>query len=220
MKFQKVAVVVAHPDDVEIGCFGTLAAIDAPIHILILTDGELGVAIGDAGQENLGEIRRRESTKALAQLNCEIEFGGLKDGQVQSGRETILVIERFLKRISPDLLITHPSGNSADHQDHIACAAATLNCAYRIASVRTIWYFEPIRYRPQDWAPNVFVEISAHLEAKVQALATHDSQQGRFYLTGDWVRHRARQNALLARSGAFEAGEAYEAFTLGRQAVS
>ncbi len=217
MNFRRIAVVVAHPDDAEIGCLGTLACLQASISILILTDGSDGVDLSKPHPVDLGETRRVETTAALRILpKCEVHFADLKDGEISADQRTIHIIERFLRRENPELLITHPTGNIADHQDHQACAKAALNCGYRIPSIRAIWGFEPIRYRPQDWTPTLFVEVTPYLKMKVDALAAHKSQHGRFYLTEEWVRHRARQNALLARSGAYENGESYEAFSLER----
>ena len=92
----------AHPDDVELGCGGTLAkyakeGID--IYVLILTHGEK--------LSNNGE-RIEESMKALSVLGIRhVEFADFKDTKLYEGlAEVILSIEHSRRKINPQRVYT------------------------------------------------------------------------------------------------------------------
>lgn len=216
----KLAVVSAHPDDAEMGCYGAIARLACPCSVLVMTDGEAGYALGTSRPEGLAAIRRDEARSALEALGCDVEFAGLADGYISVDPSTIGAIEDFLRRHQPDVVITHALHNPVDHQDHSAVATATSNVAWRLPFLRGVWHFEPLRFQPGSWSPNLFVEISPFLSAKVEAVGRHKSQAGRDYLTQEWVAHRARQNALMARAGGLQAGEHYEAFAITKQVLA
>ena len=71
---QRILAVGAHPDDVELGCGGLLAASGASITVLINSDGRRG------GQ---WAIRRQEAEQAAAQLGADLIWRGLVDTRVQ-----------------------------------------------------------------------------------------------------------------------------------------
>ena len=94
-----VLAVGAHPDDVELGCGGTLALHKMKgdkVYLLVLTRGE---ASGDS------KTREDECRKAAGLLHVDgLFFGGIQDTKVHDGRETIDAIEKIIDEVKPDII--------------------------------------------------------------------------------------------------------------------
>ncbi len=100
----------AHPDDVEIGCGGTLAKLHSEgCHLNILT-----LSLGAAGGEP--EVRRNEAEMAARLLGAKLFLGNLNDTKITNTVETIQFIEDVVHQIKPTHVYTHSFNDS--HQDH------------------------------------------------------------------------------------------------------
>jgi LmbE family N-acetylglucosaminyl deacetylase len=175
---RRVLAIGAHPDDVELGCGGTLAKfVDAghEVRALVLSSGERG-----------GTARARVS---------EVDVGGKRIGVAGvevlpfpdtdlAAHENALVaaIERVVERFNPDIILTH-SGND-QHQDHRAVHTATLRAGRRHPSI--LCYESPSA--TADFRPSVFVDVQDYLEVKVRAVAAHRDQAGKPYMRGEKLR--------------------------------
>lgn len=198
-----VLAIGAHPDDLELGCSGTLALHkmnEDKVYYLILTKGE-----ASANPEG----RTGESERAAAILGAdEIFFGGLEDTKVHDGIETITVIEELINRIKPDIVYTHTPRDY--HQDHRNAAYATLSAARRCKKI--LMYEGPATLR--DFVPQVFVNIEQTFEKKKAVTRAFGSQTDKYYLAAEAVeglaRHRGYQCGLKVAE-AFEVGK----FVLG-----
>src|SRR4051812_41942279 len=85
---ERVLAVVAHPDDAELLCAGTLArakADGAAVGICVLCQGDKGQPMPMV--EELSEVRRAEMQDAAAVLGAELLFGGFPDGELFDGPE-------------------------------------------------------------------------------------------------------------------------------------
>src|SRR3954471_22834737 len=112
MKFDILAFGV-HPDDVELGCAGTiLAAIHQgkKVGIIDLTRGELGTR-GNA------ETRNAESEAAAKVLGLHArENLEMADGFFEHNQENILKIARVIRKYSPDIVMCNaPEDRHPDH---------------------------------------------------------------------------------------------------------
>ena len=107
----------AHPDDIELGCGGTLAHFSQKKYYnicVVLSNGEKG------GDPN---IRVKETTKALKFLGAsKIVFGNFKDTEITHGFEVIKFLEDLAKANNPEFAFI-PSLNEI-HQDHRNSALA------------------------------------------------------------------------------------------------
>ncbi|HID24066.1 MAG TPA: LmbE family protein, partial [Planctomycetaceae bacterium] len=131
---ERVLAVVAHPDDCELLCAGTLARArddGAPIGLCVMCQGEKGQ--GSAGHGNLAEVRRKELEAATAilgaeLLRCEFGDGTLFDSEDQ--RRTLIEVFRVFR---PTLVLAHaPNDYHPDHRAASALAeAASWFCASR-----------------------------------------------------------------------------------------
>ena len=185
---RSVLAIGAHPDDIELGCAGTLAAHRAAgdaVTMLVLTGGQNGPGT-DAE-------RRAEAEAAVRALDCLLVWGRLPDCSMQPDSATIAAIENVINSIDADVIYVHAPDDS--HQDHRAAAAATLSAARH--SSRVLHYRSPSTVR---FEPTVFVDISAYLDRKLAALNCHRSQvEGSAMVEPDVVAASARHFGAQAR---------------------
>lgn len=219
------AVVMAHPDDAEIGCMGAMLLLKErgwDVHLLIVGSGEHGISVTD--RADLSEVfeqtlRLRESRASFEDTGVHLECLLQQDGSLTCNIALISAIEKVLRRVQPSLLITHHIDETGiDHQDHSAVARATMNASIRTASIQTILHCEPHLSRT-SFLPNVFVDITPHMERKLTALACHESQAGRVYLSRTFHLNRGLRNAHKAATRFLTEERYFEAFSLALHQV-
>jgi LmbE family N-acetylglucosaminyl deacetylase len=212
-----IVAVVAHPDDAELMCFGTLlrrAREGAEVSVVIATHGAGGVSIADRAQGLRLDQRTRvaESVATYEGTGIAVTALGFADGALRADLDLISAIEHELGARRCATLITHKPNASTDHQDHHAVGAAATNAVTRVPSCTSILYGEPHAPR-SGFAPDYFVELDeALLAAKVDALQQHATQAGRWYLSEHYTRHRAYASAWAASPRLADNGAAFEAF--------
>ncbi|GAA1135538.1 MULTISPECIES: response regulator [Microbacterium] len=176
-----VLAVGAHPDDVEIGIGGLLAAHAAAgdeITILTLSRGARG---GDA------DSRQRESLASADILGARLFLHDLVDTEMSGGGSTVRLIEEVVQEIQPTIVYTHSPHDR--HQDHRAVNEATAVATRAVGTVAC--YQSPSS--TIDFRPTRFVRIDGYVEQKLRLLACFDSQTAnRDYLAPDFVRATAR----------------------------
>ncbi|MET3805328.1 LmbE family N-acetylglucosaminyl deacetylase/CheY-like chemotaxis protein [Nakamurella sp. UYEF19] len=178
---QVVLAIGAHPDDVEIGVGGLLAAHQAggdSIVILTMSRGDRG---GDPND------RQHESLASADLLGARLFLEDLVDTRIEPADPTVSIIERVVAEVSPTIVYTHSSHDR--HQDHRAVHQATTVATRRVPTVAC--YQSPSA--TVDFHPNRFVPIDGFTEAKIQLLACFASQSDvRAYLETDFVLATAR----------------------------
>lgn len=176
-----VLAVGAHPDDVEIGCAGTLlehVARGDRLVVLVLTGGEHGGAV---------ELRAQEARDAAALLGAELVHRDLPDTSVSEGGETIAAIAAEVERLRPEIVYTHSLNDN--HQDHRAVHRATVVAAREVPSIFS--YQSPST--GIAFSPGRFVDITPYLDTKLRALREFRTQHAiRPYLEEDLVVATAR----------------------------
>jgi len=161
---RRVLAIGAHPDDVEIGCAGTLAKHHASgdmLHILTLSRGAAG---GDVN------VRTAEAQRAAALLGAKLTFGNLRDTHITEGVETIKIIEAAIRELRPTHVYTHCLEDT--HQDHRAVHAASLVAARNVPNI----YCYQSPSSTVEFRPNRFVDITDYKKAKLQAIGAYQSQ--------------------------------------------
>ncbi|SDY68637.1 N-acetylglucosaminyl deacetylase, LmbE family [Micromonospora pattaloongensis] len=161
---RSVLAVGAHPDDIELGCGGTLAAhrcAGDTVTMLVLTGGQNGP--GSCAE------RRREQERAARVLDAVLIWGRLVDCALAPDAATVTVVENALRSVAADIVYVHAPEDS--HQDHRAAATATLAAARH--RNRILYYRSP---STTEFNPTMYVDISAHLDRKVEAIACHRTQ--------------------------------------------
>jgi len=155
----------AHPDDIEVGCAGTLIKYAKRRHnifFLLITNGEMG---GEA------EIRRKEQMKAADVIGAkEVFWGNFRDTELSDkGNEIIHTVEEYIKKTQPDFIFVNFSEDT--HQDHRTVNRSVLSAARYVKNV--MFYEVPTT---NNFSPNVFVDIGSVLDMKLETLEAHASQ--------------------------------------------
>ena len=161
----------SHPDDIEIGCGGTLHKLYRMGHAvsaLVLTHGEIG---GDP------LVRKTEQENSARILGFKKLFwGGYRDTQIPQHADVINKIEAIVIEARPDVVFVHAPEDT--HQDHRYVNACTLSATRHIKTI--LFYEVPTTI---DFTPNIFFEIGPDIESKLESLKAHASQMNRTNIT-------------------------------------
>lgn len=177
---RRVLAVGAHPDDVEIGAGGTLAAHHAAgdvLTVLTLSGGAIG---GDTA------ARRAESQAAADVIGARLVHLDFPDTHLDPADGIITAIENVIREETPEVIYTHSPHDR--HQDHRAAHEAVQVAARSVPEV--LCFQSPSS--TVDFRPNRFNDIGACLEVKLAMLAAFASQSHRDYMAEDVVRATAR----------------------------
>ena len=172
--------IVAHPDDAELLCGGTLIrAADAghATGVLDLTGGEAGTA-GSAG------LRAEEAGRASRILGlAERRNAGLPDGALVNDPDARARVASALRELRPStVILMWPEGRHPDHRvasqlAYDACFVAGLSKAPvegQPFRPRKVLY--ALAYREHGPKPTFVVDISAQFERKLAAIRCYGSQ--------------------------------------------
>jgi bacillithiol biosynthesis deacetylase BshB1 len=173
----------AHPDDVELGCSGTIAkeiANNKKVGILDLTKGELGTR-GSA------EIREKEANDAAKILNVAFrENLNFKDGFFKNDQEHQLKMIQVIRKYKPDIILCNAIDDR--HIDHPRGAKLVIDSCFLSGLKKIITEYnnkeqEPWRplniYHYIQWKnlkPDFVVDISNFFEIKIKAVKSFKSQ--------------------------------------------
>jgi LmbE family N-acetylglucosaminyl deacetylase len=210
-------VIMAHPDDAEINCFGTICRLleqGAQVILLIATNGEGGISVSE--EQRLGSDFVKEEFSDQRLTETARAFEGM---ELTFGRDLVSLIEAEINRWNPDLVITHASDPTGyDHQDHDVLSKVVTNICRRKTRVRTLLHSQP-HVIGTSFQPNCFIEVTEHWERKMAALECHETQQGRYYLSRAYHESRSLINGVLNGSGNDLNGRRFEAFSCVRAVI-
>jgi len=189
---------MAHPDDAEILCGGTLALLRSlgwAVHIATATPGDCGTAT--LGPDEISTIRRREAAAAAAVLGGRYHCLERRDLRVHYDDGTLRDACGLIRQVRPRIVITHsPVDYMIDHeQASLIARAATFAAPVPNAPVPAgarppcdavphLYYADPVEGKDNlgcDVKPSLLVDIGSVLETKLQMLAEHASQR-------EWLR--------------------------------
>jgi LmbE family N-acetylglucosaminyl deacetylase len=136
---ERILIVVAHPDDVDFGAAGSIAAwTDQGVQVsyCLVTDGDAGGFDESVSRADMARIRRAEQTEAARHVGVtDLHWLGYPDGRVVPSLELRRDISRVIRQVRPQRVITQsPQRNwqriFASHPDHLAAGEATLCAVY------------------------------------------------------------------------------------------
>ena len=172
--------IAAHRDDVELTCGGTLAKMAARgyrVGILDLTQGERGT-------EGSADLRGEEAEAAARVLGVAARRNaGLPDAALENTPETRLVVARFIRAFRPRVVILpYPAGRHPDHRvgSQLAYDACFLSGLGKLPlpgeAHRPHKLLYTLAYREDPVKPTFVVDVTRHMETKMQAVKCYASQ--------------------------------------------
>lgn len=193
----------AHPDDIELGCGGTLIkAARQGHHVYMYT-----VTRGEAGgnpNERIDELKN--SARFIGAKNLWID--NFEDSRLNVTSDLINHIEFFINKANPDIIFTH--SQSDIHHDHRAVALSTLEAARFNSNVFS--YEIPLS---RNFKPTVFFDVSDVIHQKTELIEVFWSQHSKLYLKSNGIKGLAEYRALQSRLNTnVEFVEAFEVLKL------
>jgi len=160
----RVLGVAAHPDDLELGCGGTLLKMyraGHEIHVIIMSFGE---AAGEAA------TRRKEQELAATFYGAKkVYWMGHEDTRVKVDRGAIDAVDEVLREVRPDIVFVHHGEDT--HQDHRSTSTLVVSAT---RYTQNVLFYETST--TAGFSPEVFVDITGFVEDKCRLLRTHKSQ--------------------------------------------
>ena len=173
----------AHPDDVELGCGGTVAkeiSKGKKVGIIDLTRGELGT-------RGSVDLRNQESKLASNILGLVLrENLNFKDGFFQNNESNQIEIIKVIRKYRPEIVLCNAEDDR--HIDHPK-AAELVSSACFLSGLRKIETIDngknQLEWRPKNiyhyiqWknsSPDFLVDISGFISIKLEAIKAYSSQ--------------------------------------------
>ena len=196
---------LAHPDDAEILCAGTLIRLKEAgweVHIATATPGDCGTM--DRDRWDIAAVRTREAAAAARLIGATYHCIDERDGMVVYDKVAIRKTVDLFRRVAPSLVFAHaPRDYMVDHEEasKLARAASFIYGAPNIsdvprhpdARVPHLYYCDPVGLADplgQPVTPTTLIDISAQIEQKAQMLTCHASQR-------EWLRAHHGMDAYV-----------------------
>lgn len=183
MKLDLLAIGV-HPDDVELGCSGTLIneiKAGKKAGIVDLTQGELGT-------RGTIETRYEEAARAAMILGVSVrENLKMRDGFFENNEENKLKLITAIRKYQPSIIIGNVLHDR--HPDHGRAGKMIADCAFLsgLSKIETKdengqaqarWKPAYVLHYIQDWyhEPDILVDISDVFEQRMQSIEAYTTQ--------------------------------------------
>jgi len=201
----------AHPDDVELGCGGTvIKEIKAgkKVGVIDLTRGELGT-------RGTADTRTTETKLASEIMGVTIrENMDFMDGFFKDDEDHKLALIKKIRQYQPEIVITNAVSDR--HPDHGRGAEITVDACFlagleKIETGQQVWRPSAIYHYIQFnyLTPDVVVDISEEMKEKLQAVKAYSTQ---------FFNPESSESETIISSQGFLDSISYRAKDLGRQA--
>jgi LmbE family N-acetylglucosaminyl deacetylase len=185
-----VMVIVAHPDDPEFGCAGTIVKwtqAGKQVTYILLTSGDKGSRDPDLRPGRLAAQREEEQRAAARELGVkEVLFLRHPDGLLENTLELRRELANLIRQRQPHIVMTiDPWRHYQLHPDHRVAGQSALDAIYAARE----WYIFPEQlvdgvdpWRVKEaylfWTenPDYWEDITCCIETRISALARHASQ--------------------------------------------
>ena len=173
----------AHPDDVEMGCGGTIAkstSMGKIVGIIDLTKGELGT-------NGSVELRDKESNAASKILGAKFRLNlSFEDGFIFNNKENQIEVIKMIRHFKPDIILSptqfdrhsdHGKASDLIYESAFLAGLAKLNTIYEDKNQETWRPRINLNYQQwNDFDPDIIVDISDFIEIKKDAILAFKSQ--------------------------------------------
>jgi LmbE family N-acetylglucosaminyl deacetylase len=213
---QRAMVIVAHPDDIEFGCAGTVARwvqAGAEVCYVLCTSGDVGIAKPELTRAQVTEIREAEQLAAADVVGVkEVVFLREPDGTLVNTIDLRRRLVREIRRFRPEVVVCLDptlffvsSNTYINHPDHRAAATAAVDAVFPAAGQPHVFEelaaegltAHKVRKLYIDGFGNgdTFVNITDTIDLKLAALRKHASQMGEWDpepMLREWSREAAK----------------------------
>jgi LmbE family N-acetylglucosaminyl deacetylase len=187
--------VLAHPDDAEFLCAGTLWRLRTEkgwvLHLATMTPGDCGSA--EHPPEEIARFRRGEAAAAATVLGGDYTCLEERDLRVIYGEAVLEKVVGLINHVQPEIVFTHSPDDY--HLDHEQCSVIVRAATFAapipnflhgrhqhppLARIPHLYYCDPLEGKDafgRDIPPGFRIDISSAIEAKSAALACHESQR-------------------------------------------
>lgn len=179
-----ILAIAVHPDDIELGCAGTLikhANKGQKVGIVDLTEGELGT-------RGTPELRLQEAQNAAEVMGITVrENAGMADGFFRNDEEHQLKLITYIRKYQPDIVIAnaptdrHPDHGRASRLIADACFLAGLRkieTKNENGTAQEAWRPSRVYHMIQDRyiEPTFIVDVTDTMDTKMEAVKCYKSQ--------------------------------------------
>ncbi len=197
---------MAHPDDAEIFCGGTLirlVEIGWEVHIATAATGDCGSMTLPA--DEISKIRQAEGAAAAEKIGATYHCLGESDLEVIFDKATNRKTIDLFRQIAPSLVFTHPRHDYMLDHEQVHQLARSAAFAYSIPNASSLprlegsmlpwlYYCDPLEgkdpYTGELVCPTVCVDVSDQMDRKLDMLACHASQR-------EWLREHHGMDEYL-----------------------
>lgn len=220
---------LAHPDDAEFLCAGTLIRLQTEhgyeIHLATMTAGDCGST--EMGPLEISRVRRAEGTAAAALVGGHYHCLEERDLLVAYNERALEKVTRLLRKVRPEIIFTH---SPADYMlDHEMTSTLTRGAAFAgpipnfmqdrdlgsvLPHIPHLYYCDPVEGKNplgEEIEPQFSIDISGQIDMKTAMMACHASQREWLlrhhgmdsYLQSlrDWSAHRGQRAGVAFAEG-------------------
>lgn len=217
---RRVIAIGAHPDDIEIGCGGTIrlfADRGYDVKFVVVTSGEEGAIASEERLTERREIEAKASAKILGA--SDVFFMREPDGLTSFSKQTRMNLIKIIRDFRPDIALIHSQSDQfSDHKLVHELSVSAIQLAsgpwYPDAgsfphAVTDVFGFEVWNPIP---APQLSVDITDAMDQKLEALSCHKTQTSNLDYLG-FVRGLNAYRAASTMTGM--SAESFEVIKIG-----
>ena len=173
----------AHPDDVELGCAGTIllqVSLGYKVGVIDLTKGELGT------RGNV-ILRKKESDIAAKKMQLSLrENLGFQDGFFENNQQNKLEVVKKIRRYRPHIILCNAKQDR--HPDHGRAASLIYDACFLSGLEKIQTFFNNVEQKPfrpsviynyiqyNDQKPDFILDISSFMDKKMDIIKSYASQ--------------------------------------------
>ncbi|MHA6696436.1 bacillithiol biosynthesis deacetylase BshB1 [Chryseobacterium sp. A301] len=173
----------AHPDDVELGCGGTLSMLveqGKKVVIVDLTKGELGTRGTD-------KTRAEEAANALKILGISERVNlGMPDGFLENIKDYQLEMVKMIRKFQPEIVLANAIEDR--HPDHAKGAKLASDACFLSGLVKIETNLDDVVQKPwrpkqvfhyiqwKEIIPDFVIDITSQMEKKIEACLAYKTQ--------------------------------------------